>query len=103
MLRSLVGSEMCIRDRYQRRVRDLEQAATTLVVQVLPLVVLQVTTATVPAPQRCSILAQHSLALLLSLQQTTEGTTSLPTPEMEVDRTTTFCTSFPMSLHQMYN
>eukprot|EP00658_Telonema_sp_P-2_P012188 TRINITY_DN14643_c0_g1_i2.p1 TRINITY_DN14643_c0_g1~~TRINITY_DN14643_c0_g1_i2.p1 ORF type:complete len:104 (+),score=25.35 TRINITY_DN14643_c0_g1_i2:125-436(+) len=26
MLRSLVGSEMCIRDRYQRRVRDIESA-----------------------------------------------------------------------------
>eukprot|EP00658_Telonema_sp_P-2_P078974 TRINITY_DN752_c0_g1_i10.p2 TRINITY_DN752_c0_g1~~TRINITY_DN752_c0_g1_i10.p2 ORF type:complete len:100 (+),score=26.66 TRINITY_DN752_c0_g1_i10:44-301(+) len=25
MLRSLVGSEMCIRDRYQRRVRDEQQ------------------------------------------------------------------------------
>eukprot|EP00658_Telonema_sp_P-2_P085199 TRINITY_DN9665_c0_g1_i2.p2 TRINITY_DN9665_c0_g1~~TRINITY_DN9665_c0_g1_i2.p2 ORF type:complete len:139 (+),score=33.46 TRINITY_DN9665_c0_g1_i2:138-554(+) len=27
MLRSLVGSEMCIRDRYQRRVREIEPSA----------------------------------------------------------------------------
>ena len=70
-----------------------EQAATTLVVLVQQLVVRLVTIATVPAPQHFSILAQHSLALLL-FQQTMEVTTSLLTLEMEAGRTMTFCISF---------
>eukprot|EP00658_Telonema_sp_P-2_P016320 TRINITY_DN16330_c0_g1_i3.p1 TRINITY_DN16330_c0_g1~~TRINITY_DN16330_c0_g1_i3.p1 ORF type:complete len:360 (+),score=85.38 TRINITY_DN16330_c0_g1_i3:102-1082(+) len=35
MLRSLVGSEMCIRDRYQRRVRGLSRWLPSLVMQIL--------------------------------------------------------------------
>eukprot|EP00658_Telonema_sp_P-2_P036260 TRINITY_DN26269_c0_g1_i2.p1 TRINITY_DN26269_c0_g1~~TRINITY_DN26269_c0_g1_i2.p1 ORF type:complete len:428 (-),score=78.06 TRINITY_DN26269_c0_g1_i2:377-1660(-) len=54
MLRSLVGSEMCIRDRYQRRVRGLTLADMLRLGLMLVLVLLPAEPSTPPADSTCA-------------------------------------------------